>query len=106
MALPREHHRGAPLQAQPLLQCEVEPMNEVVVYSKTDCHLCDEVKAQLRKLEKSHAFKWREVNILEDQDAFQKFSEQVPVVFVNGKKAFKYHLDEEEFLKCLRAGGQ
>jgi len=29
----------------------------------------------------------------------------VPVVFVNGRKAFKYTLDEQEFLKKLEARG-
>jgi len=86
------------------IECHIEVMDEVVVYSKPGCCLCDEVKAQLRKLEKTHSFRWREVNILQDREAFQKFSEEIPVVFVNGKKAFKYRLDEKEFLKRLRRG--
>ena len=77
-------------------------MDEVLVYSKPGCCLCDEVKAQLRRLQKTHPFKWREVVILRDPEAFEKFSEEIPVVFINGKKAFKYHLDEKEFLKRLR----
>ena len=40
--------------------------------------------------------------ILENAVAYEKFKEEIPVVFINGKKAFKYHLDEEEFLKRLR----
>ena len=77
-------------------------MDEVLVYSKPGCCLCDEVKAQLRRLQKTHPFKWREVNIMEDHEAFQKFSEEIPVVFINGKKAFKFGLDEKAFLKRLR----
>ncbi len=77
-------------------------MAEVVVYSKPDCCLCDEVKAQLRRLEKAHAFKWREVNIVEDPAALEAFEQEVPVVFIEGKKAFKFRLDEEEFLRRLR----
>ncbi len=81
-----------------------DPMNQskVVLYSKPDCCLCDEVKAQLHRLQKTHRFEWREVNILEDQDAFVRFKEEIPVVFINGKKALKFHLDEEAFLKRLR----
>ena len=76
-------------------------MIEVVVYSKPGCCLCDEVKEKLEVLKGSHAFNWREVNILEDPEAHQKFKEEIPVVFINGKKAFKYNLDEEKFLKRL-----
>ncbi len=76
----------------------------VVVYSKPDCHLCDELKAQLRKWQEAHPFEWREVNILEDPEAYERFKEEIPVVFVNGKKAFKFHLDEKQFLKRITEG--
>jgi glutaredoxin len=75
---------------------------EVVVYGKPGCCLCDEVKSQLRDLQQIHEFEWREVNILEDPEAFAKFNEEIPVVFVNGRKAFKYHLDERAFLRQLQ----
>jgi hypothetical protein len=41
------------------------------------------------------------VNILEDPQAYEKFTEEIPVVFINGKKAFKYYLNEQQFLKKL-----
>ncbi len=76
-------------------------MVEVVVYSKPGCCLCDEVKAKLRKLQQAHEFAWREINILEDAEAFAKFKEEIPVIFIQGRKAFKFHLDEKEFLRRL-----
>jgi glutaredoxin len=81
-------------------------MIEVLIYSKPGCCLCDEVKAKLEMLQAGRAFNLREVNILEDPEAHRKFKEEIPVVFINGKKAFKYHLDEKQFLKRLeREGG-
>jgi glutaredoxin len=79
-------------------------MIEVVVYSKPGCCLCDEVKAKLQRLRETHHFELREVNILHDPQAFEQFNEQIPVVFVNGRKAFKYRLDEKEFIKKLVIG--
>ncbi len=78
-------------------------MIEVVIYSKPGCCLCGEVKEKLEKLQASYAFNLREVNILEDPEANQKFKEEIPLVFINGRKAFKYHLDEEEFLRRLES---
>ena len=78
-------------------------MIEVLVYSKPGCCLCDEVKEKLKRLRASYAFNLREVNILEDPEASKKFKEEIPVVFINGKKAFKYYLDEEQFLKKLES---
>jgi glutaredoxin len=76
-------------------------MIEIVLYSKPDCCLCDEVKAQLARLRRAVPFDLREVNILEDPRAYEQFNEEIPVVFVNGKKAFKYHLNENEFLRRI-----
>jgi hypothetical protein len=47
----------------------------------------------------------REVNILEDPEAHQEFKEEIPVVFINGKQAFKFYLDEEKFLERLGSEG-
>ena len=77
-------------------------MVEVVLYTKPGCCLCDTVKTQLRKLRAVQPFELREVNILEDREAFAKFHEEIPVVFINGRKAFKYHLDEATFLERLK----
>ncbi len=75
---------------------------EVVIYSKPGCHLCDEVKEKLGKLRESHPFELREINILEDPEANEKFKKEIPVIFINGRKAFKYHLDEKEFVRRLQ----
>ena len=74
---------------------------EVIIYSKPACCLCDRAKAHLVKLQEQHAFDLREVNILEDSAAYKMFKEEIPVIFVNGKKAFKYHVDEEAFVRML-----
>jgi len=74
---------------------------EVVLYSKPGCCLCDEIKEKLEVLRRSRAFRLRVVNILDDPAAYEKFKEEIPVVFINGKKAFKYYLNEDEFLKKI-----
>jgi glutaredoxin len=80
-------------------------MHHVVIYSKPGCHLCDEVKAQLNELRQSHPFELQEINILEDLHAYDRFKEEIPVIFINGKKAFKYHLDEKKFIERLASRG-
>jgi hypothetical protein len=59
-------------------------IHQVIVYSRKGCHLCEIVKEQLLKLSRRGTFTWQEVDI-------------------NGRKAFKYHMDEQEFLKKLSA---
>jgi glutaredoxin len=74
---------------------------EVTVYSRQGCHLCDVVKEQLARLQQRAAFTWREIDIDSDPALLARYNDEVPVVFLDGRKAFKYHLDEAEFLRRL-----
>jgi glutaredoxin len=78
-------------------------MVEVVLFTKPGCCLCDTVKAQLGELRALQPFELREINILEDSAAYAKFHEEIPVVFIDGRKAFKYHMDEKAFLRRLNS---
>jgi glutaredoxin len=74
---------------------------EVIVYSSKGCHLCEIVKESLVKLHKRGGFSWRDVDVDSDFDLRHRYNDQVPVVFINGRKAFKYRMDEQEFLRKL-----
>lgn len=74
---------------------------EVVVYSRKGCHLCEIVKETLAKLERRGGFQWREIDVDTDDELRRQFTDEVPVVFIDGRKAFKYRMDEREFLQRL-----
>lgn len=76
-------------------------LREVVVYSRKGCHLCEIVKETLAKLQRRGGFHWREVDVESDEALRRQFTDEVPVVYIDGRKAFKYRLDEQEFLKKL-----
>ena len=78
-------------------------MHEVVVYSREGCHLCDVVKETLKRVQGEADFAWCEVDIDADLELRAKYNDEVPVVFINGRKAFKYHMDAQQFLKVLAA---
>lgn len=74
---------------------------QVVVYSRKGCHLCEVVKESLIKLSRHGRFTWREIDVDSDNEIRRQFNDEVPVVFIDGRKAFKYHMDEREFLRKL-----
>jgi glutaredoxin len=76
-------------------------MHSVIVYSRKGCHLCEVVKESLSKLSRRGSFTWREIDVDTDADLRRQFNDEVPVVFINGRKAFKYRMDENEFLRRL-----
>ena len=74
---------------------------QVIVYSRKGCHLCEIVKETLSKLHRRGGFNWSEVDVDSDDELRRRFTDEVPVVFIDGRKAFKYHMDEREFLRKL-----
>ncbi len=77
------------------------PMHDVVVYSRKGCHLCDIVKETLTQIQGDAEFQWREVDIDVDPQLRQKYNDEVPIVFIDGRKAFKYRMDGRQFLRAL-----
>ncbi len=80
--------------------CMPDPRT-VVVYSRKGCHLCEVVKESLSKLSRRGGFTWQEIDVDADNDLRRQFNDEVPVVFIDGHKAFKYRMDEQEFLRRL-----
>ena len=78
-------------------------LHQVIVYSRKGCHLCEIVKEQLLKLSRRGTFTWQEVDVDTNRELQREYNDQVPVVFIDGRKAFKYRMDEQEFLKKLSA---
>jgi glutaredoxin len=79
----------------------MQERRDVVVYSRKGCHLCEIIKESLVKLQRRGSFDWREVDVDEDEELRRQFTDEVPVVFIDGRKAFKYRMDEQEFLRQL-----
>ncbi|MSO20181.1 MAG: glutaredoxin family protein [Acidobacteria bacterium] len=77
---------------------------EVRVYTRANCHLCEEAKALLKNLQREEPFAFEEVDIDGDPELRQRYNDDVPVIYVHGRKAFKHRIDGRTFLKSLRAG--
>lgn len=74
----------------------------VEILTKPDCHLCHEAKALLQELQAGHLFSLREVDITARADIQERYWEEIPVVFINDRKAFKYRVDPKQFIRALR----
>ena len=75
---------------------------DVEIYSRPGCHLCDEAKEVIERVRRRLAFGIRVVDIETDPELEKRYSEQIPVVLVNGVLAFKYRVDEAEFEKKVK----
>ena len=68
----------------------------VVVYTGRGCHLCDVALAELERHRQRLHLAIEVVDITGDPELEAAYREQIPVVFVGGRKAFKYHVDAAE----------
>jgi glutaredoxin len=75
---------------------------QIDIYSRPGCHLCDEAKDVIERVRRRYPFSLRTINIESDPTLEEAYGEQIPVVLINGNKAFKFHVDEEEFVQKVK----
>jgi glutaredoxin len=74
----------------------------VEIYSRPGCHLCDDAKEIIQRVQRRYPFSLRLINIEEDPALEAAYGTEIPVIFINGNKAFKYHVDEGDFEKRVK----
>ena len=76
---------------------DVAQVVRVTVYHAAGCHLCERALAQVRALRDELGFELEEVAIDGDPELEARYREWLPVVEIDGERAFTYHLQEEAF---------
>ena len=74
----------------------------VELLSKPDCCLCDQAKEVLERVRTKVAFDLEIRDISDDPELLREYGQEIPVVLIEGRKAFKYHVDEWKLLERLR----
>lgn len=73
----------------------------VELYGKANCCLCDEAKVVLDRVRQRIPFDLALVDIAADPALLARWGTEIPVVFIDGRKAFKYRVDEAELVRKL-----
>ena len=80
-------------------------MPEVVVYHAQGCHLCDRALAQVREVQAELPFELREVDITGDPSLEAEYREWLPVVEIDGRRRFTYHVHPEALRRAVAQAG-
>jgi len=75
----------------------------VTLYTRAGCCLCDDAKRVLKAARQQAGFDLEEIDIDADPELRRRYNDDVPVIAINGSKAFKYKVSEQELLKKLEA---
>jgi glutaredoxin len=74
-------------------------MIRITLYGRTDCHLCHDMRAVVDEVARDVPLALDEVDVDSDPSLASAYGEEVPVLCIEGRKAFKYRVDA----KTLRA---
>ncbi len=69
-------------------------MSVVTVYSRPQCHLCEEAVGVLSRLQGEMGFELQQRDITDDEALHRAYFERVPVVLLDGDELCQYFVDE------------
>jgi glutaredoxin len=77
----------------------------IVLYSKPGCHLCEDARALLARLEWRYPHSVQEIDIRSDPETFRRYDIRIPVMVVDGGPEIDAPLTEARIVAAL-AGSQ
>ena len=77
------------------------PGPRVTLFHAEGCHLCDSARAALVKLGEQAEFELEEIDITGVPELEAAYREWLPVVDIEGERAFVYFVQPEPFLRKL-----
>jgi len=75
---------------------------KLILYSRKDCRLCDEMKAAIRQVSAKIPLDLEEIDVDGAAELRAEYGDEVPVLFIDGRKAFKYRVTVQELTKKVK----
>jgi hypothetical protein len=76
----------------------------LTLYSKPGCHLCDEMKAVIRRvIDDKPEVSIDEIDISGDAMLTDRYGVEIPVLAIDGRKVAKYRITERELRRMVEA---
>lgn len=77
----------------------------VVLYSKPGCHLCDDMRALVRRALAGTGITVTERNIALSLDDYARYRHDIPVLTIDGREVARHRITESALILALRAAG-
>jgi len=74
---------------------------KVVIYSRVNCHLCEEAEKNVREVLVEIPFDLEVIYIDGDQELERLCGEEVPVTLINGAKHDYFRVDKKRFSEAI-----
>jgi glutaredoxin len=80
-------------------------MRTLTLYSKPDCHLCEQALTVLLRVRGELEFELIERDITAEEALHRAYFERIPVVVLDGEELFDHFVDEEVLRQRLEGDG-
>lgn len=86
---------------QPQQAVPPEWTSGLVLVTRANCHLCTDARAVVGRVAVERGVQWRDIDIEEDPELLERFSEEVPVLLLDGVQRDFWSIDEERLRRLL-----
>ncbi len=93
---PNDERRARPVQG-----ATSENIGNLTLYSRPGCHLCDDMRAVIARVACTIPVTLQEVDISTDAELEARYGPEIPVLLVDGMKAAKYRVTEQQLTRIL-----
>jgi Glutaredoxin-like domain (DUF836) len=77
----------------------------ITLVGRPGCHLCDDAREVVRRVADDTGAGWVELSVDDDPELLARYSEQVPVVLVDGAQHDFWRVDEQRLRRALTGAG-
>ena len=77
---------------------------KVTIIGRPGCHLCDVAEDVIKDLISESEIEFEKLSILDDPKLAARYSEEIPVILIDGKGHDIVRVDEKRFLNAIGNG--
>ncbi|HEY8778109.1 MAG TPA: glutaredoxin family protein [Gaiellaceae bacterium] len=96
-------HTAWPSSASPKRPPRAAFIRKVVLYHATGCHLCERARTVVAEIRQEIPFELEEIEIDGDPGLEARYREWLPVLEIDGERAFVYYVDPDAFRRKVTA---
>lgn len=77
------------------------PVRHIVLYGKPGCHLCEDARHLLDRLNRRYPLEIEEVDIRSDSVLFRAYDIRIPVIVIDAGEELEAPIQEEKLVAAL-----
>jgi glutaredoxin len=81
----------------------IERMIALTIYTRPGCHLCDDMKAAIKRVAQAspEPVMLEEIDISSDPELERRYGEEIPVLLLGNRKIAKYRIADRDLTRIL-----